>query len=304
MDALNFFGTSLHFGQTSDVIIWVAFISAASAIASAALVGYVNYQLGRKLEQQRFKNNDLLEKQRIEHALQLEKQRIENADHQRQQLAFSRLMGQKFKIIQSYRSHFEEFIQSEYFNYLSKVNSIRYIDYTEILKMNQEDVSREFNKLANQYREQSIEFKTSETSDRRSRELSLLVGESSERLWMTMGLVQVLFSNKQELKDLIKKIQETEKEFQEFEMNMNNKNQDIYSTIQAEMGKIRSNAERDAWRKRHGIDSYSLMIANHGNFLKIQKNFEMHMDNLLNYLLAELETANDHDSEPLPPSIP
>jgi hypothetical protein len=48
------FGVMIQTAQPSDILIWVAVISASSAIASAVLVGYVNYHASKNLEEKKF----------------------------------------------------------------------------------------------------------------------------------------------------------------------------------------------------------------------------------------------------------
>jgi hypothetical protein len=100
------FGIMVQAAQASNILIWVAFISAASAITSAVLVGYVNYHAGKKLEQQRFENNDLIERQRNQKAIELENERVKYAEYQRRQEIYAKLMGLQHTRIQVYGANF------------------------------------------------------------------------------------------------------------------------------------------------------------------------------------------------------
>lgn len=199
------FGLMIQTAQPSDILIWVAVISAASAIASAVLVGFFNYYESKKLEQQRFENNDNLESKNREHAVILENLKIEQATRQRMQQAYSELMGHKYMILQVNASYFSELVRSGFLTNCSLISAISQVDCSHIAEIAKTDIKKaenEMNQTINDIDQDSTEFKISREADTRSRELLLKLGESYERLWATIGLIQVLFSGTPDLENL------------------------------------------------------------------------------------------------------
>jgi hypothetical protein len=201
------FGLMIQTAQPSDVLIWVAVISAASAIASAVLVGFVNYRAGKKLEQLRSTNTQELENQRIEYDNHLRKQEIEYTSYQKKQQTYSKLMGRQHARMQIYAAYLSAQINANYYDLLSIVNAISRIDYKGGL------TTTEINEIYIHERVNSIFYNEQQRERGRVANYMVLSSEKSEQFFATLGLIKVLFSNTQELRDLIKQIEMSLGEF-------------------------------------------------------------------------------------------
>jgi len=301
-------------GQQSNILIWVAVISALSAIASALAVGIVNYRGGKELERYRFNNIEVIEKQKIQHMNELEKQKndfkdklernkIINIDCQRKQQVYSQLMGRKSMILQSYASYYGEFIRSEYLDYRSRITAISRIDHERIRRMMPDQANIEFNKIVNIERENSLEFKSSEKADHMSRDLRQQIGKGNERLWMTIGLIQVIFSNTEDLKKLIKQIIEEQTNFEELEKHIIADIETVKEEIAIEAGYLTSNEIRDQWFKDRSEKSQNWLKTYYDKSSSIQESFELSIDALLYYIERELQKANEVISDATPAYI-
>jgi hypothetical protein len=194
------FGKIVEIAQSSDdVLIWVAFISAASAIASATIVGYVNYRTGKNLEQQRFENNNRIETQKIEHTNQLERQRIEISDRQTKQQAYSQLSGRKSLVLQTNISYLGALIRSELCNSSTTLSTsfdrLKGIDLLEIeLKL-----------------KGSVDYQLGLQARQRSEDLELQTAKSEDSFWETIGHIQVVFPHTSELEAFVEQLHEIKK---------------------------------------------------------------------------------------------
>jgi hypothetical protein len=171
--------------QTAQPLMGVAIISAASAITSAVLVGYVNYHASKKLEEKKFANTE-----------KLEKLRIKDTEYQRRQQAYSELMGSSRAKMQIYAAYFSAQINANYYDLLSIVYAIARVDYDSahtISEINAKFICERANSIF--YKEQQIERE-------RVANYMLLVAEKSKDYFSTLGLIKVLFSKKQDLKEL------------------------------------------------------------------------------------------------------
>ena len=74
------------------------------------------------------------------------------------------------------------------------------------MKAEPKKAEKELNKIINDENESSTEFEIAREADKRSRELQLKLGESRERLWVTIGLIQVLFAEASDLERFIEPI--------------------------------------------------------------------------------------------------
>lgn len=98
-------------------------------------------------------------------------------------------MGRKHMILQVNASHFSEFINSEFMTSCSLISTFDQVVFSHLAAM----AENKINQFINYINEKSMEFKIAREADKRSRELQLKLGESYERLWVTIGLIQVLF---------------------------------------------------------------------------------------------------------------
>jgi hypothetical protein len=267
--------------QPSDILIWVAAISAASAITSAVLVGYVNYHTNKKLEQQRFENNNQLEKQRIEHVNQLEKQKIEYTEYQRRQQTYSQLMGRQRAKMQFYAGHFNAQINANYYDLLSIIDAISRIDYDHVLTVSEINASFIHERVnSNFYKEQQIERE-------RIADYMLLSAGNSKQFFTTIGLIKVLFSNTQEMRDLIKEIEKSLGKFSLLNAELDLEYNKMASSIMA--SEIHSNAVRDDYVDKWTSDINSKKTKDIERYFSNYTDLNSKIDNLLKYLEKEME---------------
>ena len=281
------FGLMIESAQSSNVLIWVAIISASSAIISAVLVGYVNYRSGKKIEQQRYDNNDLIEKQRIEHVNQLEAQKIEHLDYQNKIKVFSQLMGLQHTRVQVYGAFFSAVINGNYYDLLSIINAISQIDYDHIRTSQAGNAESEINKIFVQERTNSMFYIQQKNERENVSNLMILNGKANERFWTIIGLIKVRFSKTPELDRLIKSVENALENFSR----MNEKFTNEYNLIAGDImgnARIQSNSERDDYAREWTLKINSNLETNRKQLIHISANFYSDMANLMSYLEREI----------------
>ena len=225
----------------------------------------------------------------------IEKLKIKNMDAQRMQQAYSELMGHKYMILQIYDSYFNSFIGSELLNINSYLDAITQIDYSHITEITKKDINkrqREINQNINAKIADSTEYKFAMEADNRCRELELKLGESYERLWTTIGLIQVVFSDTPNLEKLIELIDIPTDE------NANGKIFDNFSKNISDIDlKFKRNLIEEAVKGAHGTirdieqmqnDAFKLHDERHLELKSKIKDFESRIDDLIKYLKAEI----------------
>jgi hypothetical protein len=142
-----------------------------------------------------------------EHNRKLEAQKNEYINEQKRKEAYGQLMGCKSIMSQTIASYFSELITAEYLNCRAKALAASRIDYDKYREMAPvSNINLEINREINFELEQTAEYKGGIEANRRSRDLQIKLGESSERLWATIGLILALFPNTPRLEETIKKI--------------------------------------------------------------------------------------------------
>jgi len=225
----------------------------------------------------------------------IEKLKIKNMDAQRMQQAYSELMGHKYMILQIYDSYFNSFIGSELLNRCSYITAISEVDYSHITEITKNDINkreRAINQNINDIIKDSTEYKFAMEADNRCRELELKLGESYERLWTTIGLIQVVFSDTSKLEKLIKLIDIPTDE---------NAKGKIFDNFSATISDIDLEFKRELLKKAvkspHGTkieseqmqnDALKLHDERHLELKSKIKDFESRIDDLLKYLKAEI----------------
>ena len=112
----------------------------------------------------------------------IEKSKFKDNESQRREQVYSQLNGRKSLTSQLYKSYFEAFIQSEYYNYLGMLPG------------------------PHQTTNWLLEKK-------RSEDLALEKAKSNQNLFETIGLIQILFPSTNELNELIKPLLDIDEKF-------------------------------------------------------------------------------------------
>lgn len=264
------FTLMIQTAQPSDILVWVAFISAASAIASAVLVGYINYHTTKKLEQQRFRNTD-----------QLENQKIKNIEYQRKQQTYSELKGRQRARMQVYAAYFSAQINANYYDLLSIVNAISRIDYSL------DQTLSEINAAYIHERANSIFYKEQQIERERVANYMLLSADASEQFFSTLGLIKVLFLDTQQLRDLIKQIEIYLGKFSLLTLELDNEYNNCVTSILN--SKINSNEVRDNYVSKWTSEVNSKKTTDVKRYITIYKEIDSKINELLNYLEIELK---------------
>lgn len=217
----------------------------------------------------------------------IEKLKIKNTDIQRRQQAYSELMGRKHMILQYNASYFSELIRSGFLTNCSLITAISQVDYRHIAEIMTTDITKaekEMSKTINDINEASKEFEIAREADKRSRELQLKLGEGYERLWVTIGLIKLLFSDALELGTYIDPIEASEraKEFEDLEKSINERNLVFKNDVRTKAAKAVSGSIIDF--KKLQDEAIKLDNTMTSELKSKIDAFELQIDALLNYL--------------------
>lgn len=274
------FGVVVQATQASNVLVWVAIISASSAIISASLVGYINYRL---------------EKQRIEHVNQLEKQKVAYTEYQKQLQTYSQLMGRQHTRAQVYGAYFSALIDGNYYDLLSMIKAISNIDFDLIRTHGEENIDSEIDRAFTQERVNSKFYKEQQNERQTVAKLMLISGKTNERFWTTIGLIRILFSNMQNLDDMIEQIEKNLNNYSSLSIEFIDEYDSFTETIFAKA--IDSNTERDDRVRKWTTDVNSQLRDERKRLMSTSAKFGSEMNDLLSNLKNEL-----NNNKTTPPS--
>jgi len=201
-------------------------------------------------------------------------------------------MGQRQTSAGYLFSYFTNSISREYLISRSYIICINSIDYEKMKKIKQKEGPERANqqamKIINSARNKSVEHRSALRAEEKIDHYLIQSRENDKRLYIILGQIRVSFSGKSETNNLIKKIQEAEKIFPEFE-------RDVLNSFQFFRRQMEKKAER--MKSKTELDQFFYEIIPQIMFLDNMKKKELHniiddfeskIDNLLTYLEPEV----------------
>ena len=191
----------------------------------------------------------------------MEKLRIKDTEDQRRQQAYSELMGSSRAKMQIYSAYFSAQINSNYNYLLSIVYAIAVIDYDSahtVSEIKAELIHEQTNSIY--YKEHLIE-------SGRVANYMPLVAEKSKDFFSTLGLIEVLFSNTHDLKDLIQRMETSLGEFSLLTVELDEKSDAMVTKIMNQ--KMDSAEMRDKFVSEWVPEIDSLRGRNFEEYIKI-----------------------------------
>jgi hypothetical protein len=190
---------------------------------------------------------------------------------------------------------FSAVMNANYYDLLSIIYAISYIDYDLIGIHPPKNRDSETNKAFVQERANSIFYKQHQDEQERVSELMLLSGKANERLWKTIYLAKVKFSDGGNIDPFIKEIGKSLTNFSLF----NEKLVFDHSLLAKDMmanARISSNTERNTYVDKWMPKIVSKLSEDREQLKLNSVAFNSEMDKLLNYL--EERIRNDDNSLP------
>lgn len=171
----------------------------------------------------------------------IEKLKLKDNESQRREQVYSQLSGQRSVISQLYKSYFNAFIWSNYYYSLEKLNG-----------SNQPNLMLE---------------------KKRSEDLALEKAKSKQGLSETIGLIQILFPNTNELDELIKPLQDIDEKFK---------------FIKDLTQEIRDNEQYQDWK--YSTNSDQILSDAVDEIKKLEKTVKLDIEKPLDKLLYHLKS--------------
>jgi len=214
----------------------------------------------------------------------LETKRIESTTQQKQQQAYSQLVGRKSMMAEILDAYHLTIIASETLYLRSILSAISQIDFKYIRNLSPTESYEEFEKLFEKLRERSSFSKAFESQGERYQDLQLKLSESNERLWETIGLIQAIFPTDSELERLIKEVYDSENDFENLRVLIFKEYRPLRKSLHDEAFKLSNNEERNEFYKNKTKYIEEIPQTLRDDLKTNCSNFKLKLENLLNHI--------------------
>jgi hypothetical protein len=211
----------------------------------------------------------------------------ENSKRKQKQMAYSRLIGKKATILQSFASYYGAFIRSEFLDCRSIIEALE----NRLEGEDAEDIEDR--------RAKSLELTEGIYAKRKSEDLQLEVAKYRERFWETIGQIMILFPNIPGINAKIDSIKESDANFGALERDILTISRDFNENIMDEaraFGRL-SVADALSWALNKQNELQMTFDTIREQLENSIDDFEAKIDDLLDDLKTDLESPYRNGAE-------